>query len=68
MSKNTLDKLFGSSVRVKLLRFLFRNYPGNFNVAELSKRIQEPFEETKKELGFLAEIGLAKKSKITNHK
>ena len=61
MSKNTLDKLFGSSLRVKLLRFLFRNYPGNFSVAELSKRIQESLEETKKELELLRNIGLLNK-------
>ena len=62
MSKNTLDKLFGSSLRVKLLRFLFRNYPGNFSVAELSRRIQESPEETKKELEFLKSIGLLNKN------
>lgn len=27
MHKNTLDKLFGSRIRVKILKFLFRNYP-----------------------------------------
>ena len=61
MSKNTLDKLFGSDLRVKLLRFLFRNYPGNFSVTELSKRIQESLEETKKELELLRNIGLLNK-------
>ena len=61
MSKNVLDKLFGSRTRVKLLKFLFRNYPGNFSISELSKRIQEPFEETKKELDSLKTLGLIKK-------
>ena len=65
MSKNTLDKLFGSRIRVKLLRFLFRNYPGNFKAGELSKRIQESFEGTKRELMLLVELGLIKKSKTT---
>jgi len=60
-SKNTLDKLFGSRIRVKLLRFLFRNYPGRFNAAELSKRIQEPLDDIRKELNLLAEAGLVKK-------
>ena len=63
MSKNTLDKLFGSRTRVKLLRFLFRNYPTGFNAPELSRRIQEPTEETKKELEFLSVLGLVQKSK-----
>lgn len=62
-SKNTLDKLFGSRIRVKLLRFLFRNYPGDFIAPELSKRIQEPLEETKKELEFLAKLGLIAKNR-----
>ncbi|OGN03530.1 MAG: hypothetical protein A2655_04820 [Candidatus Yanofskybacteria bacterium RIFCSPHIGHO2_01_FULL_43_42] len=62
-SKDTLDKLFGSRLRVKLLKFLFRNYPGNFNASELSHRIQESFEETKKELDFLRKLGLLKKLK-----
>ncbi|HXK40631.1 MAG TPA: hypothetical protein VJ046_00805 [Candidatus Paceibacterota bacterium] len=62
MSKNTLDKLFGSRIRVKLLKFLFRNYPGNFNAQEISKRIQEPFEETKSELRTLSELGLINKN------
>lgn len=61
-SSNTLDKLFGSRTRVKLLRFLFRNYPTGFNAAELSRRIQEPTEETKKELEFLSKLGLINKS------
>ena len=68
MSSTTLDKLFGSRIRVKLLRFLFRNYPGNFSVSELSKRVQEPFEETKKELKLLAELGLINKGVFNNVK
>lgn len=63
MSSNTLDKLFSSRVRVKVLKFLFRNYPGEFLVSELIKRIQESPEETKKELKSLSEIGLLKKVK-----
>lgn len=65
MSKNTLDNLFGSKVRVKLLKFLFRNYPGEFSVYELSRRIQEPLAETKKELEIFEEMGLVIK-KISN--
>ena len=61
-SGNALDKLFNSIIRVKLLKFLFRNYPGNFKVNELSKRIQGTPEETKKELESLSKIGLINKS------
>ncbi|OGN03435.1 MAG: hypothetical protein A2651_04070 [Candidatus Yanofskybacteria bacterium RIFCSPHIGHO2_01_FULL_42_12] len=63
-SKHILDKLFGSRIRVKLLKFMFRNYPGNLGVRELSRRIQEPLDGLKKELGLLAELGLVKKNKI----
>jgi len=63
-SKNTLDKLFGSRTRVKLLRFLFRNYPGNFGVHELSKKIQEPLEDIKKELKLLRELEVVKKDRV----
>lgn len=62
MASNTLDKLFDSRIRIKLLKFLFRNYPGNFNIPELSKRVQEPAEEIKKELRSLVEIRLLKKT------
>lgn len=62
-SKNTLDKLFGSRVRVKILKFMFRNYPANFSVIEVSKRVQEPLEQTKKELAFLTQLGLVNKNK-----
>lgn len=64
MSKNTLDKLFGSRIRVKLLKFLFRNYPGDFIAPELAKRIQEPLAETKKELSLLAELGVVKRKRV----
>lgn len=63
MSSKTLDKLFNSRLRIKLLKLMFRNYPGNFDAYELSKRIQESFEETKKELSLLAGIGLIIKNK-----
>lgn len=61
MSKPVLDNLFGSKVRVKLLKFLFRNYPGDFTVGELSRRIQEPLEATRKEIQMLREIQVIKK-------
>lgn len=61
MSKYILDKLFDSRIRIKVLKFMFRNYPGSFSVRELSKRIQESLEETKKELRSLSELGLLKK-------
>lgn len=55
---NTLDNLFGSKVRVKILKNTFRNYPADFNVFELSRRIQEPIQIVKKEIAILAKVGL----------
>ncbi len=61
MSKPILDNLFGSKVRVKLLKFLYRNHPGEFTMGELARRIQESPTETKRELEILREIELLKK-------
>ena len=60
-SRDILDILFGSKVRVKVLKFLFRNYPNDFAVPELTKRIQETGSATKKEVVLLTKIKLIKK-------
>ena len=62
MSKDILDILFGSKIRVKVLKFLFRNYPSDFSVAELSKRILEPLRDVKTETEILGEIKLITKT------
>lgn len=75
-SKNTLEKLFGSRIRVKILKFMFRNPPVNtaldfekkapingLNAYEISKKIQEPLNLTKNELNFLSTVGLIRKIK-----
>jgi len=59
---DTLDTLFGSKLRVKVLKFLFRNYPGDFTVGELARRIQESYGLTKKEVESLVRLKLLKKS------
>ena len=63
-SKDILEILFGSKVRVKVLKFLFRNYPNDFAAPELTKRIQESGPATKKEVALLAKIKLIKKSSL----
>jgi len=63
MSKNSLDKLFGSKTRVKILKFTFRNYPVDFSVGELARKIQEPVNLVKQEVFNLIEIGLIRKKK-----
>ena len=62
MSKNTLDNLFGSKVRVKVLKYLFRNYPGDFSISELARRVQEPLSAVTKEVKGLNDIELIVKN------
>ena len=61
MSKYLLDNLFGSKARVKILKFLFRNYPADFNLSEVSKRAQESIKDVKKEIKLLIDLGLVKR-------
>lgn len=68
MSKDTLDNLFGSRIRLKILKFVFRNYPGEFSVGELASRIQESYSATKHEIESLAKIRLIKKVKTSKIK
>ncbi len=58
----SLELLFGSKARVKLLKFMFRNYLGDVSVKELADRIQESRQTVKKEVELLYSIGLLKKS------
>lgn len=60
MSKNTLDKLFGSRVRVKILKNTLRNYPADFSVSELARRIQEPAKSVSREVSNLIKLDLIK--------
>lgn len=61
LNRNTLNELFGSKIRVKALRFLFRNYPDDFSVAALAKRIQETDDTVKKEIQSFLKMGLIRK-------
>lgn len=61
MSKDILDNLFGSRIRVKVLKFLFRNYPADFTIEDLSSRIQESHGVTKKEIEALSKLRLIRK-------
>ena len=57
MSK-TLETLFQSKARVKLLKFLFRNNGNGFAVSDISKRIRERPEVVRREIKSLSTIGL----------
>ncbi len=61
MSKPILDNLFGSRVRMKLLKLLYRQHPTSFSTAELAARIQEPSFIARREMDILMDIGLVSK-------
>jgi len=67
MSKTILDNLFGSRVRVKLLKLMYRQHPTTFNMSELSARIQEPSFIARRELDVLRDIGLVKRVRGPGH-
>ena len=57
-----LDNLLGSKTKVKMLKFLFRNYPVDIGLRELARRIQEPLNLVRKEIKNFEKMGLVKKS------
>ena len=68
MSKDILDNLFGSRIRVKILKLLFRNYPADFTVGELATRIQETYPAAKQEIEALTKLRLIKKTRTAKIK
>jgi len=60
MSKGTLELLFDSKARVKMLKFLFRNIGAVFSVEDISRRIQERPPVVRREIRRLLEVGLLK--------
>ncbi|OGN06549.1 MAG: hypothetical protein A2669_02805 [Candidatus Yanofskybacteria bacterium RIFCSPHIGHO2_01_FULL_48_25b] len=63
MSKPVLDNLFGSKIRVKILKFLYRNYPADFSIREVSQRVQEKPSDTRRELEELRSMTIIRKAK-----
>ncbi len=60
MSKNTFEILFQTKIRVKALKFIFRNPDAVFSAEDLSSRIQEPLDKVVEELEALVAIKLIK--------
>lgn len=58
--KTFFELLFGSRVRVKILKFLFRNPDTVFGMKELAIRVQEHLPVVNKEIKNLLEVGLLK--------
>ncbi len=58
MSKHSLEVLFDSKPRLKILKFLFRNFPQNYTLREIVNHTQEDADNVRRELSRLEEIGL----------
>ena len=58
MSKNALEVLFESRPRLKILKFLFRNFGKKYTFREIVNHTQEHAAVVRKELQKLSEIGL----------
>lgn len=63
MSKNILESLLGSNLKVKILKYIFRNTPASFSLKEIAGHIQEKPETVRKEIKKLENIGLIKQLK-----
>jgi predicted transcriptional regulator len=63
MSKFILETLLGSNLKVKILKYIFRNAPASFNIREIASHVQDEPETVRREVIKLEEIGLIKKKK-----
>ena len=62
-SKDILGTLFNSKVKVKILKFLFRNHGMSFSIKDLANRVQETPTDVGQEIRKFLEIGLIKVQK-----
>lgn len=58
---DTLQKLFGSIVRVKLLRLFLFNSHTYFTIGDAAKETQSKTEDVRREIGLLERVGLLEK-------
>src|SRR3989344_710863 len=63
MSKNILEVLFESKTRIKILKFLYRNFPKHYSSREITAHTQEDSAYIRRELNRLAEIHLVENKK-----
>lgn len=62
MSKHTLEILFESRTRLKILKFLYRNYDVRYTLGEITDHTQEEAISVRRELAKLEDIGLISKT------
>lgn len=63
IGKGTLDQLFESQAKVKLLRFFFRNVEGLFQPKEIFKRLRSNTTLLRQEMKKMEKIGLLKQKR-----
>ncbi len=61
---DTLAQLFGSAIRVKLMRLFLFNPEGAFSLAECTKRVKGTSQEVRKEIAKLIMAGVVKKRSV----
>lgn len=57
---NALEKIFGSSARVKILRLFLANSENLFSMEDVSRRAKSPIDLTRREISLLKGIGMIK--------
>ena len=58
MSKHALEVLFDSKIRLKILKFLFRNFDRRLTLADIIRHTQEDAGNVRREIARLKEINL----------
>ena len=61
MSMQILEKLFGSSVRVKIIKLFLFNPEEIFDIQDISTKTKVPVAQTRKEINNLESMGLIRK-------
>lgn len=60
---DTLSRLFGSEIRVRMMRLFLFNPDTSFDIGSMEKKAQAKKREIVKEIDFLKKLGLIKKKK-----
>lgn len=58
MNNKKLKMLFGSNCRIKILKYYFKNPNGEFYIRELTTLLDEHFNNVRKEMIKLEEVGI----------
>ena len=64
--QGTIDALFGSKTRVKLLHLFFNNIERSFFVREITRIVDEQINSVRRELANMKEIGIMSSSEKSN--